>query len=116
MVIGLKKEKKMKIKMPQFRVEIKMPAVSGRKNAASWGLCRQFSVDKYASHFGSENMLAISGRKICRRFQVGKNAGNVGSEQNGKFEPEKNACKFGPKIKMPVFLGGDKAGELTGLL
>ena len=79
-----------------------------------------------AGNFRSENMLAISGRKICWPFRVGryagdfrseKNAGNVGSEQNvGKFGPEKNACKFGPKIKMPVFLGGDKAGELTGLL
>ena len=36
---------------------------------------------------------------------------------NGKFGPEKNAGKFGPKIKMPVFSGIDKiAGELTGLL
>ena len=79
MVIGQKKEKKMKIKMPQFRVE------------------------KNAGHFWLEDMPAITGRK--------KIAGN------GKFGPEKNAGKFGPKIKMPVFSGGDKiAGELTGLL
>ena len=136
MVIGLKKEKKIKMKMHQFRVD-KMPAELGRKKkAANWGLCWQFSVDKYAGYFGSENMPAISCRKICRPFRVGKyaghfgsedvpaisglkkNAGNVVSEQNvGKFGPEKNAGKFGPKIKMSVFSGGDKiAGELTGLL
>ena len=71
-------------------------------------------------------MPAISGRKICRPFRVGryagdfrseKNAGNVGTEQNvGKFGPEKMPAISGRKIKMPVFSGGDKAGELTGLL
>ena len=89
--------------------------------SASWGLCWQFPVDKYVSNFNS-------GRKICRLIWVGryagdcrsgKNAGNVGSEQNvDKFGPEKkNAGKFEPKIKMPVFSGGDKiTGEFTGLL
>ena len=63
--IGLKKEKKMKIKMPQFWVE--------KKNAGSFR-------SKNASKFGSENMPAVSGKKICQPFRVGKYDDNFGSE------------------------------------
>ena len=82
----------MKIKMPQLRVEKNAGSIGSKNMPASWGLCWQFPVDKYAGNFNS-------GRKICRLIWVGsyagdfrseKNAGNVGSEQNvGKFGPEK---------------------------
>ena len=73
-------------------------------------------------------MPANLGRKICRLIWVGRYAGDFRSKKNaGKCRigtkcrhiraRKKNAGKFGPKIKMSVFSGGDKiAGEFTGLL
>ena len=113
LVIGLIKEKKMKIHMPEYRVE-KMPAISG------WKLCRlfrvgryrQFRVGKYAGDVGSEDMPAISGRKICWRFRVEKKC------RQCRIVTKCRQVRAGKK--MPVFSGGDKmagkpaiAGELT---
>ena len=57
--------------------------------------------------FGSEDMPAISGRKICRQFRDGRYAGNFGSDICRRFRVGRYAGNFGSE-DMPAISGRKK--------